>query len=79
MLMTKNITLMVDEDVLEKVKILAAERRTSVNALVREFLTNLAKAEDRTERARRRLLELAENSKAEMGPVTWKRDDLYDR
>lgn len=77
--MTKNITLTVDEEVLEKVKILAAERRTSVNALVRDYLTGLAKAEDRTERARRRLLELAKESKAELGPISWKRGDLYDR
>jgi hypothetical protein len=77
--MTKNITLAVDEAVLERVKILAAERKTSVNALVREYLDGLATAADRTQRARRRLLELAEQSKAEVGPVTWKRDDLYDR
>jgi hypothetical protein len=77
--MTKNITLAVDEAVLEQVKIYAAERKTSVNALVRDYLEQVARSSDRTERARRRLLELARVSKAEVGPVTWKRDDLYDR
>jgi plasmid stability protein len=75
----KNITLSVDEGTLEAVRIYAAKNNTSVNALVRDTLERIAKAEDRTERARRRLLELAEGSKAEMGPVTWKREDLYER
>ena len=77
--MTRNITLAVDESVLDRVKVLAAERKTTVNALVRDYLNSLATAEDRSERARRRLIELAEKSTAEVGPVTWKREDLYDR
>ena len=75
----KNITLSMDEATLERVKLIAAKRKTSVNGLVRDYLGALATAEDRTERARRRLLELAGESKAEAGPITWKRDDLYDR
>lgn len=77
--MAKNITLSVDDDVLDTIKLVAAKRRTSVNAMVRDFFAGIAKAEDRTERARRRLLELAKESKAEVGEVTWKREDLYDR
>jgi hypothetical protein len=75
----KNITLAVEDAVLEQVKVIAAKRQTSVNGLVRDYLSQLARSEDRTERARRRLLELAAESKAEVGPVTWTRDDLYDR
>jgi Family of unknown function (DUF6364) len=77
--MTKNITLAIDEAVLEEARIYAAKRNTSVNGLVRDFLQGIAKQEDRTERARRRLRELAERSTLEVGDVTWKRDDLYDR
>lgn len=77
--MSRNITLSIDEDILDRVKVLAAERRTTVNAMVRDYLTGIAAAEDRTERARRRLLELARESKGELGSVTWKREDLYDR
>jgi hypothetical protein len=36
--MTKNITLAIDEDLLDKARVLAAMRRTSVNELVRGFL-----------------------------------------
>jgi plasmid stability protein len=75
----KNITLAVDDAVLDEVRVYAARRGTSVNAIVRDFLTALAKQEDRTERARRRIRELSERSTAEVGPITWKREDLYDR
>ena len=34
----KNITLAVDEDVLDRVRVIAAERKTTVNGLVREYL-----------------------------------------
>lgn len=77
--MTKNITLAIDEDILDRVRIIAAERKTTVNGLVRDFLEGVARQEDRSERARRRLRELVETSTLEVGPITWKRDDLYDR
>lgn len=77
--MSKNITLSIDETVLEEARIYAAKRNTSVNGLVRDFLESIAKQEDRTERARRKLRELIDRSTLEVGDVTWKRDDLYDR
>ena len=75
----KNITLAVDENILEAVRVYAAKRQTTVNAIVRSELERIAKADDRVARARRRLLELAEQSSAGLGQVTWKREDLYDR
>lgn len=36
--MAKNITLAIDGDLLDKARVLAAMRRTSVNEMVREFL-----------------------------------------
>jgi hypothetical protein len=75
----KNITLAIDDKVLEEARIYAAKRNTSVNALVRDFLNRLAEQEDRSARARRRLRELMDQSPLEAGPVTWTRDDLHDR
>lgn len=74
----KNITLAVDEKTLDAVRIYAAERNTTVNAIVRAELERIASQEDRTARARRRLKELMEKSTAEMGPITWTRDELYE-
>ncbi|CAA9365126.1 MAG: hypothetical protein AVDCRST_MAG90-3331 [uncultured Microvirga sp.] len=75
----KNITLAMDDKVLEEARVYAAKRGTTVNALVRDFLNGIAAQEDKTERARRRLRELMERTSLEVGPVTWKRDDLHDR
>jgi len=54
----KNITLSVDEKVLASARRHAAERNSSVNALVREFLTRISQHEDRARSARRRIRQL---------------------
>ncbi len=60
----KNITLSIDETILDDVRVYAAKRGTTVNALVREYLNSVAKLEDRKDRARRRIRELSEKSTA---------------
>jgi hypothetical protein len=75
----KNITLSVDEEVLAAVRHYAAERDSSVNALVREFLTNLAAHRDRARRARTRLRQLSKQSAGQLGQRTWTRQDLHER
>lgn len=81
--MTRNITLSIDEEVVRAVRIYAARRDTSLNALVREYLKKLASQEkesqeQRRERARKRLIELSKQSTAEMGSYKWNREELYD-
>jgi len=75
----RNITLSVDEDILAAVRRHAAERESSVNALVREYLTNLAAHEDRARRARTRLRQLSKQSQGRLGKKTWTREELHDR
>ena len=75
----KNITLSIDEHTLESVRQYAASRQSSVNALVREYLTRLAETEDQASRALSRMRELSEESTASIGPKNWRRSDLHDR
>jgi hypothetical protein len=75
----KNITLSVDEHVLATVRRYAAERNSTVNALVREHLAGLAAHEDRAKRARARLRQLSARSQGRLGKKTWTRDDLHER
>ncbi|MDR7116728.1 hypothetical protein [Caulobacter sp. BE254] len=49
----KNITVTVDDETYRRARIKAAERDTSVSALVRQFLTEVAADEGRAERLRR--------------------------
>jgi hypothetical protein len=75
----KNITLSIDEKVLAVVRRYAAERNSSLNGLVREFLTRIAEHEDRARKARRRIQELSKRSTARIGSKSWTRDALRER
>ena len=75
----KNVTLAVDEKTLREARRIAAERSTSLNAMIREFLQELTERESRADEARRRISELCSESTAEVGPKDWSRDELHDR
>ena len=75
----KNITLAVEADVLRKARRVAAERETTVNALVRAHLRELAEGDQRREEARRQILRLAARSPLKTGGRRWTREALYDR
>ncbi|MEX2523735.1 MAG: DUF6364 family protein [Gammaproteobacteria bacterium] len=75
----KNITLNVDEKVLAAARRYAAEHDTSVNALVRGFLIDIANREDRAAQARSRIKQLSRKSRGRIGAKTWTRDELYGR
>ena len=77
--MVRNITLTVDEDVLEKARLVAAARHTSVNAMVREFLGSIAAREQAIDEARSALLRLVDERQGDMGEKRWQRERLYDR
>ena len=76
----KNITLAIDEEVLEKVREVAVQKRTTVNAMVRDFLGEIAGRDEKVAQARRELLRLMETSKGRMGP-DWKfsREETNER
>jgi hypothetical protein len=76
----KNITLAIEDEVLDRVRIVAAEKKTTVNALVREFLADLANRDERLAEARKQLLRLMDNSEGRMAP-DWKfdREETHER
>ncbi len=75
----KNITLAIDEEVLRGVRRYAAEHDTTVNALVRDYLADLVRGEERAAEARRRLVKMSEESKARLGPDwKWNREEIYE-
>jgi hypothetical protein len=75
----KNITLAVDERVLAEVRRYAAAHNKTVNGLVREHLEQIARNENRARDAMCELREMSDRSTAEVGPINWKRDELYER
>lgn len=75
----KNITVSVDDEIYRRARMKAAERDTSVSALVKQFLIDLASGETETER-------LKQEEAALRAAIGWfrasdrlSRDDTHDR
>jgi antitoxin component of RelBE/YafQ-DinJ toxin-antitoxin module len=75
----KNITLSIEEDVLQEARKIAAERGTTINAIVRASLAELVRQKTRTRDALKRMRELAEQGGMEVGKKTWSREDIHER
>jgi hypothetical protein len=75
----KNLTIALDEATLRDARRIAAERSTSLNNLIREFLERLAVRESQSRTARQRIAQLCRESNAEVGERHWNRDDLHER
>ena len=75
----KNVTIALDEALLREVRGIAADRSTSLNAMIREFLRELSERESKAVQARKRIVELCRESQAEVGSGNWTRDDLHER
>ena len=75
----KNITLAIDEKVLDQVRIAAARRRTTVNRLVRDYLEQVAFSEGGADSAREQMLKLIDGSTGRLGhDWKWNREDAYE-
>lgn len=75
-----NLTITVDEQVLKKARMRALEEDTSVNAVLRDYLEDYARADVERQRAVERVLASSRESRSGSGPGgrNWKRDDLYE-
>jgi plasmid stability protein len=75
-----NLTLAVNEETLRKARIRAMERGTSVNALVRDYLSRLA-GESQAAEGVAEFQAAVDGAGAGSGPDgrTWTRDELYQR
>lgn len=81
-----NLTLSVEDDLLKKCRLYAVTHDTSVNAMVRDFLTAVANGTDDAARGERlravenlqRLARKVEDEKQIGGDWTWNRDDVYE-
>jgi hypothetical protein len=75
----KNITVTVDDETYRRARIKAAERDTSVSALVKHFLVELAVAESDTERLKREELALRARIADFRAADRMPREDLHRR
>ncbi len=75
----RNITVSVDEETYKRARVAAAERHTSVSALVKAYLEQLASHETKIERLKRQEREIRESIAAFTASDWLSREDLYSR
>jgi uncharacterized protein YdaU (DUF1376 family) len=75
----KNITVSLDDDTYRRARIIAAERDTSISALVKEFLVMLGAGENQVERLKREERALRERITSFRASDQQSRDELHDR
>lgn len=75
-----NLTLTIDDEVLHRARVRALANKTSVNAIVREYLVAFSGVEE-SANVGRAIVALARESSGSSGPGgrTWTRDDIYER
>lgn len=78
---TQNITLRLPRALLKRVKRVAADRDTSVSALMSEALDRIADEDRRYSAAHKRALAALKSTRSlgTQGRRTWSRDELHDR
>ncbi len=79
----KNITVTVGDDIYHKARVCAAERKSTISALVKDFLTKIVEEESSFERLQREEDELRQNMRQEgfifSAEDSCSREDLHDR
>lgn len=77
-----NVTLTLQDEVVRKVRRIAAERDTTLTGLVRDYLTDLARNNEGEDRQKRSLANMERAFalfSVDASPRNWTRADLYDR
>ena len=74
-----NITLSIDEAIVKKVRKIAIDRDTTLNAMVRDYLISVAESDVAVRREQAdRLMASTERLARDMGARSWTRDDIYE-
>jgi hypothetical protein len=75
----KNITVSLDDEIYRQARMIAAERDTSISALVKEFLTGLGAGGSQIDRLKREERALRERIVSFRASDRQSRDELHDR
>lgn len=79
--MKQNLTVSLPSETVRRLKVLAAERGSSISRMLAETLDEILVRDDEYERARRRILARLERpwDLGTGGKITWTRDELHER
>ena len=73
------LTIVVDDEILDRARIRALRENTSVNAVVRAHLATYAGSDQHRDDACERLLALSRASRSRRGGAAWCRNELHER
>lgn len=74
-----NLTLKIDDKLLEKARLIASSKKTTVNAIVRQTLEEFVSGDLRRRVAIEGLESFYNRCQAKIGRKTWKRDEIHER
>ena len=74
-----NITFKIDDELFEKARQLAFQRKTSINAIVKQRLVEFVSSDLGREATLSGLEAFFERSTARVGNKTWTRDEIHER
>jgi hypothetical protein len=74
-----NLTLKINDQLLEKARRLALRRKTSINAVVREKLEEFVSTDLSCEATLKGIEAFFARSKARIGKKSWNRDEIHER
>ena len=74
-----NLTISIDDDLLRRARVRAAELGTSVNAVLRDYMLSWARGADERARAVAALLKRSARARSGRGGRRWTRDELHER
>lgn len=74
-----NLTISVDDDVLRRARIKALEQGTSVNAILRDYLSTWSGGVMERRQAVEKLLAVSAHAKSGRAGRRWTRDELHER
>ena len=74
-----NLTLKIDDKLLEKARLLASSKKTTVNAIVRQQLEEFVSNDLRRRVAIEGLESFYNRCQAKIGRKTWARDEIHER
>ena len=77
--MKQNITLSIEKDLLQKARVLAAERQTSVSRMLGMELERIVSEANRYEKAKRSAIQNLKKDYHFGGSITVTRDELHER
>lgn len=74
-----NVTLKIDDALLENARRLAFEKKTSINSIIKERLEQFVSSDQKREAALHGLDAFFRKTKARVGRKTWNRDEIHER